>query len=358
MVELGKEETILHKNDLPPEVSRFQTSHKTPILDNNERRTRLVVMITLITMFVELAVGYWTNSMALTADGWHMGSHAGAMALSLFGYAFARKYDDDPRFSFGTGKVFALTGFASAVALGAAGIAVALESVHHMIEPEAISFNTAIWVTVVGLVINLICAFILGSDQATEEGGHHGHSHAHSHGHEHGGEDLNLKGAYLHVLADALTSLLAIVALVLGKFFGWVILDPLIGIVGGIVICRWALQLLKDTSWVLLDAQDDTELTANICDRLTLEGKVWVVDLHLWDLGLGRKACLVSLVDREPKAVQYYKEQLKEVGSFFHITVEVVEYGTDAHYDGYHNAENAGHSHAHSHHHSHGHQGH
>ena len=346
----------MHKNDLPPEVSRFQTSHKTPILDKNEKRTRLVVIITLLTMFVELAVGYWTHSMALTADGWHMGSHAGAMALSLFGYAFARKYDDDPRFSFGTGKVFALTGFASAIALGLAGVAVAFESVHHMIEPEKIDFNTAIWVTLVGLVINLICALILGTDQSAEESGHNGHSHGHSHGHDHGAEDLNLKGAYLHVLADALTSLLAIIALVLGKYLNWVILDPLIGIVGGLVICRWAIQLLRDTSWVLLDAQDDTELTRNICDRLSEEDKVWVVDIHLWDLGLGRKACLVSVVDREPKPVQYYREQLKEVASFFHITVEVIEYGTDEHYENYpaSSEKHQGHGHSHEHH-SHGH---
>lgn len=354
----------MHKNDLPPEVSRFQISHKTPILDKNEKRTRLVVIITLLTMFVELAVGYWTHSMALTADGWHMGSHAGAMALSLFGYAFARKYDDDPRFSFGTGKVFALTGFASALALGLAGFAVALDSIHHMIAPEDIDFNTAIWVTVIGLVINLICAFILGADQAAENGehGHSGHSHGHTHGHDHSGEDLNLKGAYLHVLADALTSLLAIVALVLGKFFGWVILDPLIGIVGGAVICKWAVQLLRATSWVLLDAQDDTKLTTDICERLSVDDQVWVVDIHLWDLGLGRKACLLSLVDREPKAVQYYREQLKEVASFFHVTVEVIEYGVGEHNrsflaakDSTHSHENHSHHHAHDHHHGHDH---
>lgn len=335
----------MHKIDLPAEVSRFQTSHKTPILDKNEKRTRLVVIITLLTMFAELTAGYWTNSMALTADGWHMGSHAGAMALSLFGYAFARKYDDDPRFSFGTGKVFALTGFASAIVLGLAGVFVGIESIHHMVEPKEIDFGIAIWVSVIGLVINLFCALILGSGQG-EEGGHSGHSH--SHGHDHSAEDLNLKGAYLHVLADALTSVLAIIALVLGLYFSWVFLDPLIGVLGGVVICRWSLQLLKETSWVLLDAQDDTEIAKSIYARLSVDEQVWVVDAHIWDLGLGRKACIVSLVDRDPKPVLYYRQQLKEVASFFHITIEVNHFDESAITAGY-SQENGQEEHGHHH---------
>jgi cation diffusion facilitator family transporter len=327
-------------NEAPEQVQRHTFSHETPILVQNERRTRWVVFLTIITMMIELLIGWYTNSMALMADGWHMATHAGALGLTLFGYWFARKYDDDPRFSFGTGKVFALTGFASAIALAIAGILVAGESLHHMLNPENINFDMAMKTAVLGLVVNLISAMLLANDEATELGDQsHGHSHGHSHDH-------NLRGAYLHVVADALTSVLAIVALALGKWFGWVILDPVIGILGGIIICRWALSLCKDTAWVLLDAEDSTDIMDAVYECIVQEDTTWIVDLHIWDLGLGRRACVLSVVSKEPKSPDFYKAQLANVGSFFHINVEVFSFIDEPKY-------RLEHSHHHNHEHSH-----
>ena len=206
-----------------------------PDFSGNEQRTRIVVLITAVMMVVELVVGYWTNSMALTADGWHMATHAGALGLALVGYWYARSRDGDARFNFGTGKVFSLTAFASAIVLGIVAIDILVESGTRLLMPLEIDFNEALPVAVLGLLINVVCALILqGGD-----GNHHGHSHGHSHGHGHA-RDENLRAAYLHVLADALTSLCAIVALLAGRHLGWTFLDPLMGVVGGLVITRWA----------------------------------------------------------------------------------------------------------------------
>ena len=265
------------------DILQVTHSHSTPMLKGNEARTRWVVWITLVTMVVELVVGWWTNSMALTADGWHMASHAGALGLTLFGYSFARKYDSDPRFSFGTGKVFALTGFASAIALFVAGVLVSGESVHHMLDPESVEFGMAMWVAIVGLVVNLICAWILSEDELAD---HHSHHHGHEHGHDHHHDEVqvqdhNLRGAYLHVIADVLTSILAIVALFLGQQFEnlW-FFDPLMGVVGGVIIIRWALQLSKQTGWILLSAMPDRELEQKIRNHFEHIDGVEVVDFH------------------------------------------------------------------------------
>ena len=311
------------------QISQYIESHKTPILEKNEQRTRWVVYLTVVTMVVELLVGWWSNSMALTADGWHMASHTGALGLTLFGYSFARRYDGDERFSFGTGKVFALTGFASAIALAVAGVLVAMESFHHMLHPEDVEFTTAMWVAIVGLVINLLSALLLSQDQSSDMQ-HVGHSHNHSHGHSHSsnsmdsaGSDHNLQGAYLHVLADALTSVLAILALALGKWMGWTVLDPLMGVVGGLVILRWAVQLCKDTGWVLLGAQPNLEIMQRVREHFTEQPNMWITDLHIWDLGLSRYACVLSVVDAEPKPVDYYKTVLRGIAPFAHINVEI-----------------------------------
>lgn len=335
------------KNDATsnPELLQATHQHKTPILEGNETRTRWVVWITLITMVVELLVGWWTKSMALTADGWHMASHAGALGLTLFGYSFARKYDEDPRFSFGTGKVFALTGFASAIALFVAGILVTGESVHHVLDPADVEFGTAMWVAIVGLMVNLLSAWLLSHD---ESAGHHGHDH---HGHDHHqsaeGKDHNLQGAYLHVIADALTSVLAIVALFLGQQFDWWILDPLMGVVGGVIIMRWAVSLIKDTGWVLLSALPDREVEQQIRHHFSHVEDVEILDLHVWDMGLGRHSCVLSVVSSSPRPPNVYKEALCAAVPLHHCTIEV-HHSTDVQY----------HSTDHDHHHDHGHHSH
>ena len=332
-----------HDHHMQSEVSTTSTpdilemdDHKTPLLKGNEARTRWVVWITLFTMVVELLVGWWTNSMALTADGWHMASHAGALGLTLFGYSFARKYDSDPRFSFGTGKVFALTGFASAIALFVAGVLVAGESVHHMIDRESIEFTTAMWVAIIGLVVNLICAWILSKDELADH--HHGHNHSHGHQHRHSHhdhededsseslqvQDHNLRGAYLHVIADAMTSVLAIVALFLGQQFEnlW-FMDPLMGVVGGIVIIRWSVQLSKQTGWILLSAMPDRGLEHKIRRHFEQMDGVEVMDFHLWDMGLGRHCCILSLLADDPQPCEVYKRSLCESVPLVHCTIEV-----------------------------------
>ena len=321
------------------DILQVTHDHSTPLLEGNETRTRWVVWITLVTMIVELVVGWWTNSMALTADGWHMASHAGALGLTLFGYSFARKYDSDPRFSFGTGKVFALTGFASAIALLVAGVLVSGESVQHMLEPESVEFGTAMWVAIVGLVVNLISAWILSKDElADHHGHHHGHHHDHAHSHthhdHHHGEvqvqDHNLRGAYLHVIADALTSVLAIVALFLGQQFeGLWFFDPLMGVVGGVIIIRWAVQLSKQTGWVLLSAMPDLELEHKIRHHFEHIDGVEVVDLHLWDMGLGRHCCILSVLSDRPQPCEVYKKSLCEAVSLAHCTIEVLSHDVE-----------------------------
>lgn len=311
-----------------PDILDVTHDHHTPLLEGNETRTRWVVWITLVTMVVELVVGWWTNSMALTADGWHMAAHAGALGLTLFGYSFARKYDNDPRFSFGTGKVFALTGFASAIALFVAGVLVSGESVHHMLDPESVQFGTAMWVAIVGLVINLVCAWILSKDDLAD---HHGHEHSHVHGHDEAqAQDHNLRGAYLHVIADALTSVLAIVALFLGQQFEslW-FFDPLMGVVGGVVIIRWAVQLSKQTGWILLSAMPDLGLEQKIRHHFEHIDGVEVVDLHLWDMGLGRYCCILSVLCDNPQPCENYKKSLCESVPLAHCTIEVLSNNTE-----------------------------
>lgn len=204
--------------------------------EHGERRVYMVLFLTIVTMAVEIVAGFVFNSMALTADGWHMGTHAAAFGITIFAYRYARRHAKNPRFSFGTGKVGVLGGFASAVALGVVALLMAVESIHRMIEPREIRFTEAIWVAVIGLVVNLVSAFLL-------KGEHH-HHHGHDHEHHHHREDHNLKAAYFHVLADAMTSVAAIIALVFGRMFGWTILDPVMGVVGSLVIARWAFGLL------------------------------------------------------------------------------------------------------------------
>ena len=284
----------------------------------NERRTRLVIVLTLVMMVAEVAAGLITGSMALLADGWHMATHAGALALSAAAYAFARRHEKSSRYVFGTGKVGDLAGFASAVLLALIAGLIGYESIVHLLSRPAIRFDEAILVAVIGLAVNLVSALILGRG--------HAHEHAHEHGehelHHHAHADHNLRSVYLHVLADALTSIFAIAALLAGKFLGWAWMDPVCGLVGALVILRWSLGLARDAGSVLLDTENDPELSERVRARLEQNGDR-VIDLHVWRVGPGRFAAIVSLVSDDACAPEHYKDRLVDIACLAHVTVEV-----------------------------------
>lgn len=313
-----------------------------------ERRTRWVVAVTVVMMVVEIGAGLAYGSMALLADGWHMGTHAAALGIAAFAYAYARSHASDPRYSFGTGKVGPLGGFGSAVGLAVVALLLVGESAMRLASPASIRFDEAIAVAVIGLLVNLGSAVLLGHrhDPAEEHDEHehehehgHGHGHAHDHegehGHAHEGErepgdvdvqhrDHNLRGAYLHVLADALTSVLAIVALLAGKALGWTWLDPVMGVVGGLVIARWSWGLLKDTSAVLLDGEVPEERRRRIRAAIEGDGEDRVADLHLWRVGPEHLAVIVSVVTGHPRPPAHYKRLLAVQADLAHVTVEVI----------------------------------
>ena len=284
----------------------------------NERRTRLVIALTLVMMVAEIAAGWLTGSMALLADGWHMATHAGALALSAAAYAYSRRHAKSSRYVFGTGKVGDLAGFASAVLLAAIAVLIAFESVEHLLARPAIRFDEAIFVAVIGLGVNMASALILGHWQ--------GHGHGPGHGrralHEHVHADHNLRSAYLHVLADALTSVFAIAALLAGKLLGWAWTDPVCGLVGALVILRWSLGLARDAGAVLLDTESDSGLAERVRALLGTNGDR-VTDLHVWRVGPGRFAAIASLVSDDARAPEHYKERLAAIACLAHVTVEV-----------------------------------
>ena len=299
---------------------------------SGETRTQWVLLLTLITMVVEIIAGMVFGSMALLADGWHMGTHAAAFGITLYTYAYARKNSNNDRFSFGTGKVGILGGFASAIALAMVALMMAIESIMRLVEPNEIKFDEAIFVAVIGLIVNIVSAFILKDHHHDH---HHGHSHSHDdhqadhhHDSEHATEphkhhDVNLKAAYFHVLADALTSLLAIGALILGKYLGWASLDSIMGVVGAIIIIRWAFSLLKETSTILLDHNSDTALEMSIKHKIESDSDAEVVDLHVWAVSTGQFAAIISLVTESPKSPDYYKALLLPSSALVHISVEI-----------------------------------
>lgn len=281
----------------------------------NERRTWLVIAITATMMVAEISAGNLFGSMALVADGWHMSTHAAAMLITALAYLYARKHVNNPRFTFGTGKLGDLAGFASAVILALIALLIGWESFRRIQSPVDIDFREAIIVAVVGLAVNLICAWLLRDD--------HSHHHHHHHHDSHAGRDQNLRAAYLHVLADALTSVLAIAALTLGSIYGWVLLDPLMGIVGAFVIARWSMVLVRDTGAVLLDyLPQEEDLPQEIGQILAREGAE-IADLHVWQLGPGHHGAIVSLVTDHPRQPSYYREKLAAIHDLSHITVEV-----------------------------------
>jgi len=300
--------------------------------ERHERRTMVVVGLTALMMIAEIVGGTYFGSMAVVADGWHMATHAGALAIAAFAYRFARHHARDPRFTFGTGKVGELAAFTSAVILALVALAIGYEAIMRLRAPVPIDFTQATWLAAIGLIVNLASAWLL-SDQDHHHGHHHDHSHDHDHDHahghhdhaahgRHGHHDTNLRAAYVHVLADALTSVLAIVGLLAGRYFGWVWMDPLMALVGVAVIMSWSYGLMRSAGIVLLDIVPDRQLAGKIRQRLET-GDDRVSDLHLWTLGPGHAALLVSVVSDEPKAPAVYKERLAGVEGLSHVTVEV-----------------------------------
>jgi cation diffusion facilitator family transporter len=293
----------------------------------NERRIWLVIVLTTVMMVIEIGAGTLYGSMALVADGWHMSTHASAMLISALAYLYARRHAHNSRFTFGTGKLGDLAGFASAIILAMIALLMGWESLLRLQNPVAINFREAIAIAVVGLLVNLVSAWLLRDDHD-----HHGHSHAHghdhnhaAHDHDHGGKDNNLRSAYVHVIADAMTSVLAIIALLLGSRFGWTFLDPLMGIVGGLVILQWSWSLLRSSGAILLDfippgedlPDEIREVIETDADRIT--------DLHVWQVGPGHHAAIIALATTEPREPAFYKAKLEYLGELSHVTVEVTQ---------------------------------
>lgn len=334
--------------------------------ERNARRTWAVVALTAAMMLLEIVAGWWTGSMALLADGLHMATHAGALSIAGFAYWFARRHRHDPRFSFGTGKVGDLAGFCSALILAMIALGIGVESALRLAQPRQIAYDEAIWIASLGLLVNLASAWMLGADHHHGHDHDHGHSHGHSsrshaaverrhaqhdHDHDHRHDDHahphahahqhdhvhahaagdhaahahtdhNLRSAYVHVLADALTSVLAIVALLLAKRLGWLWMDALVGIVGAVVIARWSLGLLRDTGAVLLDASAPAALQAQIRQRLEQDDER-IADLHVWRIGPGQHAAIVSLVTHRPRPAALYHARLDGVATLGHVSIEV-----------------------------------
>src|SRR5205085_9637057 len=278
-----------------------------------ERRTRIVIAITGVMMVVEITAGILSHSMALLADGWHMSTHVTAFLITAVAYYFMRRHSSSEQYSFGTAKIGVLGGFASAVVLSVVALLMAGESVRRLFVPLTIHFNEAIGIACLGLAVNLGCAFLLKDD-------HHSEGHSHGSAHQH---DLNLRAAYLHVLADAFTSVMAIVALTGGKFFGWAWLDPVVGVVGCGVVFSWAYTLLRDTSGILLDrTPPSSDLPEEIRRAVESDGDSLVTDLHVRQVGTGKFAAIVSVVAHQPKSSDEYRELLRGHEELVHLTIE------------------------------------
>jgi cation diffusion facilitator family transporter len=305
----------------PDDLSPWTHGHDfTGEFDAAEKNMRRVLWLTATTMAIEVVAGLKFRSMALFADGCHMGTHVAAFAISAGAYWMARRHANDERFSFGTGKIGVLGGYTSAIVLGMVALFMLGESVLRLFQPQPIAFTEAIPIACLGLAVNITSAIILGG------GHHHHHDHGggHGHHHRHGNEDLNLRSAYVHVIADAVTSVLAIVALSCGKLFGWAWLDPVCGIIGGTVIAQWAWSLISSTQTILLDCEPDTcDLRAEI--RKALEGckETRICDLHIWQVGVNRFSAIVSIVTAEPEPPEYYKRLLAMHEELQHVTIEV-----------------------------------
>jgi len=320
-------------------IQAWQHQHQfANINSDGERNTRYVLYLTLITMIAEIAAGTIYGSMALLADGWHMGTHAAAFMITLFAYRYAKKHANNPNFTFGTGKVSVLGGFTSAIALGLVALIMLVESAVRIFNPQQIQFNEAIMVALIGLTVNMISVFLLKDHHSHDHGHGHGHSHHdhshhdHSHHESHtseqtdpskGHHDHNLRAAYFHVLADALTSILAICALLLGKLYGLNWLDPVMGIVGSVIISRWAWNLLRQTAPILLDTSIEDKYKNMIVSEIESEEDHQIADLHIWRVSADHYAVALSLVSHKPKDADYFKSKLKKFDRLSHFTIEL-----------------------------------
>ena len=304
-----------------------------------ERRTWMVVALTAVTMVAEIVAGWITGSMALLADGWHMATHVAALSIAGGAYALARRWSRDERFAFGTWKIEVLGAFTSALLLGVVAVAMVWESVHRLFSPEAISFVPALVVAVVGLAVNLASAALLSHGHGEDAHHDHGHTHPHDHDHDHdaahdhgahahddhghGHHDLNLRSAYVHVLADALTSVLAIAALSAGLWLGWGWLDPVMGIVGAGVILWWSRGLIVQSARVLLDREMDSPVVGRIREAIQSDGDAEISDLHVWRVGRASYAAVISVVADRPLTPAAYRERVRAISSLVHVSVEV-----------------------------------
>ncbi|SEQ41137.1 cation diffusion facilitator family transporter [Pseudomonas sp. NFACC02] len=300
--------------------------------DENARRTLWVVVLTFVMMVGEIAAGYVTGSMALLADGFHMATHAGALGIAAAAYSFARRNANNARFSFGTGKVGDLAGFASALILMMVALGIGIESLMRLFQPTQVAFGEATLIAVAGLLVNIVSAFMLSGGHGHGHHDHHGHPHHghhphtendhHAHGkhHAHDG-DNNLRSAYVHVLADALTSVLAIGALLAGRYLGWVWLDPVMGIVGAVVIAKWSVGLIRQSANVLLDVTDE-HVAQEIRDVLEADDKVQITDLHVWKVGPDARAAIVSVLAKVDVTAQEVRDRLSAVHKVSHLTIE------------------------------------
>lgn len=282
----------------------------------NEKRTLKVIVLTGITMCVEIIAGVLTGSMALLADGMHMGTHAFALGITYFAYVMARRFSGSTKFGFGTGKFGILSGYTSALFLGGTALYMIVESFRRFFKPVPIAFNEAILVAIVGLAVNVLSIWMLRGIETN----HHGHSHDDNDHHHH---DHNLQAAYLHVLADALTSVLAIVALVSGKFLGWSFLDPAMGIVGGVMIARWAWGLLRSSAFILLDGSGDKDIRDAVVKAIESDGDSHVGDLHIWPLNSNALAAAITVVTKENRNPPEYRSRLEHIAKLQHTTIEI-----------------------------------
>lgn len=316
----------------------------------NERQVWWVIALTASMMVVEIIAGNLYGSMALVADGWHMSTHAGTMLITALAYGYARRQARNPRFTFGTGKLGELAGFASAIVLALIALIIGWDSLAQLVDPVPIRFDEAIAIAVAGLLVNLVSAWLLKDDHGHAHGhgghghdhdhgrhvdgahdrGHHDHDHDHDHGrapaagHGHPARvrDNNLRSAYVHVLADALTSVLAIAALLLGRSYGWLWADPAMGVVGALVIARWSWGLIRDSGTVLLDAAPQSGKMRRDIEQALDAGDGEIADLHVWQVGPGHYAAIVSLVTRHPRDSAFYKAKLAHIAGLSHLTVE------------------------------------
>jgi cation diffusion facilitator family transporter len=310
----------MHTHD----ISRHQHPHVFHYSgEQAEKKTMKVVWLTVFMMIIEIVAGWLFNSMALLADGWHMSTHAAALGISWAAFSLARRYAADQRFAFGTWKIEVLGGFVSGILLGMIGLVMAFISVERLCKPVSVHFNQAIFVAAIGLAVNLVSLVLLGGHPHDRDPTDERHS-AHTH------DNINLGAAYLHVLADALTSVLAIAALLGGKYLGWSRLDPTMGIVGAILILRWTYSLLRETGGILLDRETNDELVKEIRAAIETDGDAQISDLHVWKVAQGRYACILVLVVHHTRPLEHYKARLKAIHELAHVTVEIQMCGDGA----------------------------